>query len=87
MSHVCNKLIIISLFSTLMLSAYAADTVYITDQFKIGLHEDKDPDSPIVQIVATGTRLEIIKQEQESSFVREPQGASGWIDNTYLSQK
>ena len=64
----------------------SSEVVYITDQLKAGLHEDKSLDSPIVKIVSTGTRLEIVKREQELSFVRDPGGTSGWINNAYLMQ-
>ena len=62
----------------------AADTWYVTDQLKAGLHEEKSLDSPIIKIVPTGTGLEIVKREESVSFVKEAGGASGWIDNSYL---
>lgn len=62
----------------------AAETLFVTGQLKAGLHEEKTLDSPIVKIVPTGTRLEIVKREESASFVKEPGGASGWIDNSYL---
>ncbi len=64
--------------------ALAAQTVYITDELKAGLHEEKLPDSPITKVVPTGTRLEVIKREEDATFVREPGGTTGWIDNSYL---
>ena len=72
--------------ATLLLSAVAAaaQTLYVTDQIKVGLHEDKSSGSPIVKVIPTGTAVEVIKQEEDVSFVREPGGASGWINNSYL---
>ncbi len=61
-----------------------AETSYISDQLQIGLHEEKNLDSPIIKTLPSGTALELIKQEENVSFVRDPQGASGWIDNSYL---
>jgi SH3 domain protein len=61
-----------------------SEVVYITDQLKAGLHEDKSLDSPIVKVVATGTRLDIVKREEQLSFVRDNSGTSGWINNQYL---
>jgi len=61
-----------------------AEDVYITDQIKVGLHEDKSLDSPIVKIVATGTRLEVVKREERLTFVRDASGSTGWINNEYL---
>lgn len=65
-------------------TAAAADTLYITGQIKAGLHQDRQPDSPIVKVVPSGTAVEVIKSDDNASFVREPDGASGWIDNSYL---
>jgi len=65
-------------------SVAAAETLYITGQIKAGLHQDKQPDSPIVKVVPSGTAVDVIKQDDNASFVREPDGASGWIDNSYL---
>ena len=61
-----------------------AETQYVTDQLKVGLHTNKSVNSPIIKIITTGTPLEIIKVENNVSFVKEPVGASGWIDNSYL---
>ena len=66
-----------------ILPVQAAD-VYITDKLKAGLHEDKSLDSPIVKIVATGTRLEVVKKEDRLTFVRDAEGTTGWINNDYL---
>ena len=63
----------------------AAETEYVTAQIKAGLHEQKSLESPITKLVGTGTALEIIKREDPLSFVREPEGTTGWIDSSYLS--
>ncbi len=61
-----------------------ADTAYVTDQLRAGLHAEKMIGSPIVKVVPTGTPLEVITAEDRFSFVRDPEGAEGWIDNEYL---
>ncbi len=64
-----------------------AETVYITDKINAGLLEEKTLESPIVKIFPTGTQLELIKREDIFSFVRGPEGTTGWIDNSYLIQE
>lgn len=76
--------LLLSVFCVVISTYIHAANLYVTGQLKAGLHEEKSLDSPIVKIVPTGTSLEIIKQEENISFVKEPGGASGWIDNTYL---
>lgn len=61
-----------------------AETVYVTGQWQFGLHADKSSGSPILRLVPSGTALERIKSEDESSFVRTPDGVDGWIHNSYL---
>lgn len=61
-----------------------AEDVYITDRLQAGLHEEKSTDSPIVKIVTTGTRLEVVKREDQLTFVKDASGVSGWISNIYL---
>ena len=78
------KSIFISCVLILCPLSLMAEDAYITDQIKAGLHEDKSLDSPIVKIVATGTRLEVIKREERLTFVRDASGSTGWINNEYL---
>jgi len=61
-----------------------ADTLYITGRIKAGLHQSKQPDSPIVKVIPSGTAVDVVKRDDNVSFVREPDGTSGWIDNSYL---
>jgi len=61
-----------------------AETVYIDDKIKIGLHQDKDIDSPIIKLLPGGTALEVVKRDTPLTQVKEPGGTSGWIDNRYL---
>ena len=65
-------------------SLAAAETTYIDDKVMVGVHQDKNVDSPIIKILPSGTALEIIKRDNPLSQVKEPGGASGWIDNRYL---
>ncbi|MGK0297011.1 MAG: SH3 domain protein [Gammaproteobacteria bacterium] len=72
-------------FISISSTGLSAEIVYVTDQLQIGLHSEKNLDSPIVKIVASGTSLELIKTEEHLSFVREPDGTGGWIDSSYIS--
>jgi SH3 domain protein len=62
-----------------------AESVYIDDKVMAGLHQDKSVDSPIIKVLPSGTTLEIIRRDTPVSQVKEPGGASGWIDNKYLA--
>ncbi|MFQ5659240.1 MAG: TIGR04211 family SH3 domain-containing protein [Gammaproteobacteria bacterium] len=81
-----SKLLCSSLL-LLFTATVGAETAYITDELKAGLHEERTLDSPIVKIVPSGTHMEVIKRTERLSFVRDPQGITGWIDNSYLKQQ
>ena len=63
----------------------AAETAYVTGEINVGLHQDRTLDSPIVKLVPTGTELEIVKKESPLSSVRDADGVTGWVDNSYLA--
>ena len=75
------------LFLTLFyIDSILAETIYVTDELRIGLHAEKTLSSPILRIVTSGTPLELIKTEEQLSYIREPGGIEGWVDNSYLSE-
>jgi len=67
-----------------MAAVAQAETVYVIDELKIGLHESPSIDSPITKLIPSGTELSIIKRSDDLVQVTEPEGASGWINNKYL---
>ena len=69
---------------TLLPFQLQAETVYITDSFLVGLHEEKSIDSAILKVLPTGSALEVIEREDESVNVRDTAGVVGWISNNYL---
>jgi SH3 domain protein len=81
------KSLFISCLLLLLPAQLIAESAYITDKLKAGLHEGKSVDSPILKIVATGARLEIVKREELLSYVRDENGTTGWINNQYLMAK
>lgn len=78
----CCALLVLALCA--QAHAQTAQKVYVTRDFKAGLHEEKSVDSPITKLVSSGAALEVIKREDPLSFVRTADGATGWIDNSYL---
>ena len=64
-----------------------AETNYVIDELKIGLHEDRTIDSPIIKLVPSGTALTIIERDNDLVQVQEPDGARGWVNSKYLIDK
>ena len=61
-----------------------AESVYVVDQLLIGVHEQKARESAILELLPSGTRLEIVKREEGFVQVKTPGGTSGWVDSKYL---
>jgi len=62
----------------------SADTVYVTNRLQLGLHADKTDTSPIIALLDSGTALELIKSEDNLSYVHTADGMDGWVDSSYL---
>jgi len=61
-----------------------AETIYVIDELKIGLHESPTVDSPIMKLVLSGTALSVIERSDDLIHVQEPEGVRGWINNKYV---
>ena len=75
--------ILFGIFS-LVASMANAETVYVVDELKIGLHNDRTIDSPIIKLVSSGTSLFVIERDDDLIHVQEAGGTKGWINNKYV---
>lgn len=74
------------LFSVLILFANFAhaETVYVIDELKIGLHESPSINSPIIKLITSGTELSIVDRIDDLVQVKDPEGTQGWINEKYV---
>ena len=75
------------LFAALLAVAYpvlAQEAAYVIDKLLVGVHENQDLDSPIVKVLPTGTKLEVLQRDGELAHIKDPDGATGWVDSAYL---
>ncbi len=68
---------------TIPLAAHA-DSAWIIDQVEAGLHESQDIDSPIIKLLPTGSKLEVLARQDDLVQVRDADNDTGWIDAAYL---
>jgi SH3 domain protein len=68
----------------LLITVAQAETIYVIDELKIGLHENPTIDSPIMKLVPSGTELSVIERNDDLVHVQEPEGTRGWINNKYV---
>ena len=69
---------------SLVASMVNAETVYVVDELKIGLHNDRTIDSPIIKLVSSGTSLFVIERDDDLIHVQEAGGTKGRINNKYV---
>ena len=58
-----------------------AEVAYVTDKIKIGLHQEASNESPIIKLVPSGTKLNIIERENDLIYAEEPEGDRGWLNS------
>jgi SH3 domain protein len=71
----------------LLSSILSAETVYVIDELKIGLHSSPTIDSPIIKLVSSGSSLYVIERDNDLIHVQETGGTKGWINNKYVVVK
>ncbi|MEQ8230381.1 MAG: hypothetical protein RKL32_01600 [Gammaproteobacteria bacterium] len=67
------------------LAPATAESVYVIDKLLVGIHAEKDLDSAIVEVLPTGTVLDVLERDGELARVSGPEGAEGWVDSAYLT--
>ncbi len=76
-----------TLLATLLLLPLAApaERAYIIDRVEAGLHEDNSTASPIIELLPTGTEVEVLARADEQRVqVRTTDDQVGWLDARYL---
>jgi len=62
----------------------AAETAYITDNLRLGLHRAPDTSDRAFRMLDSGQALEIISRDRNYANVRLPDGAQGYVKAAYL---
>jgi len=79
-----NKTIVIVSLLLLGCSGAFAETVYVTDILRLGIHRAQDTSDPAFQNLVSGTELEIIERVSNFARVRTSDGQDGWVKSAYL---
>lgn len=77
----------LSLLFTLCACALGAraEQVYVIDQLLVGIHAEKNLDSPIIKVLPTGSVLEVLERDGDLARVSDGEDAEGWVDAAYLT--
>jgi len=65
----------------------AAETAYITDNLRLGLHQAEDTSDRAFRMLDSGQALEILSRNRNYANVRLPDGAQGYVKAAYLVEE
>ena len=69
----------------ILLPAFAAaETAYVTDSLRLGLHAAEDTSDRAFRFLESGQAMEILSRDRNYANVRLPDGTEGWVKSTYL---
>ena len=71
-------------FLVLLPIVAAAETAYITDNLRLGLHQAEDTSDRAFRMLESGQQLEIISRDRNYANVQLPDGARGYVKAAYL---
>ena len=62
----------------------AAETAYVTDNLRLGLHAAEDTSDRAFRFLESGQAMEVLIRDRNYANVRLPDGAEGWVKAAYL---
>lgn len=67
--------------------AAAAETAYVTDSLRLGLHHESDTSGRPFNNLVSGTAVEVLERQPNFARVRTPNGQEGWVKSAYLVEQ
>lgn len=61
-----------------------AETVYVTDELRLGLHRAEDTSDRPFRTLSSGDRLEVLERSTNYALVRADDGSEGWVKSAFL---
>lgn len=74
----------VSLWLLVLMAPAGAETVYVGDRFEIGVHDNTNIDSVILEVIPSGTPLTVVNRDGNFVEVSTPDGIKGWVDARYV---
>jgi len=65
-------------------SGAGAETVYVTDSLRLGLHQAADTSDKPFENLVSGTAVEVLERNPNYARVRLADGREGWVKATFL---
>ncbi len=77
MRSVCAILLLLPLLA-------AAETAYVTDNLRLGLHQAEDTSDRAFRMLESGQALEILSRDRNYANIQLPDGVQGYVKAAYL---
>jgi len=77
---------IIGLLGLIPLSALG-ETVYVTDNLRLGLYEAEDTSGRPMRMLNSGQAMDILSRDRNYANVRLPDATEGWVKSAYLVEE
>jgi SH3 domain protein len=61
-----------------------ADTAYVTDNLRLGLHQAPDTSDRAFRFLDSGQAMEVLTRDRNYANVRLPDNTEGWVKTAYL---
>jgi len=74
-------------FSLAMTPKAGADTAYVTDKLRLGVHEAADTSDKAFESLQSGDAVEVLERNRFYARVRLEDGREGWVRAAYLESK
>ena len=74
-------------FILLFILALSAQAAHITDKLVIGLHEKPSLEGEPVQLLASGTPVEVLEKQGDVLKVRLADDTQGWVEAGYVTEE
>jgi SH3 domain protein len=65
----------------------AADTAYVTDNLRLGLHRAPDTSDRAFRYLDSGQAMEVLSRDRNYANVRLPDNSEGWVKAAYLVEE
>ena len=65
-------------------AAAGAETAYVTDLLRLGIHRAQDTSDRPFENLVSGTELEVLERAPNYARVRTPEGREGWVKSAFI---
>lgn len=78
------RLILILMLPLMLAATAAAETAYVTDNLRLGLHQAADTSDRSFRTLDSGQTIEVLSRDRNYAHVQLPDGVEGYVKAAYL---